>query len=136
MSDISSRNRPYAVVVYNVIGFFRTMSDNVAKQMKGFKRKPPSRRRHLVHKSGISRRRSSPVVRTLAYHARGPEKDNSLNLSCVSPRWAVWSILTKKLRNYRSVGKSLRRPIVLGCALKSFRKKISRFCFLKIGRSP
>ena len=45
-----------------VIGFFRTMSDNVAKQMKGFKRKLPSRRRHLSlaradtvrHKSGIS----------------------------------------------------------------------------------
>ena len=51
----------YAIVVY-FIGFFRTMSDNVAKQMKGFERKVPSRRRHLSlaradivrHKSGIS----------------------------------------------------------------------------------
>ena len=50
----------YAIVVY-FIGFFRTMSDNVAKQMKGFERKLPSRRRHLSlaradivrHKSGI-----------------------------------------------------------------------------------
>ena len=45
-----------------VIVFFRTMSDNVAKQIKGFERKLPSRRRHLSlaradtvrHKSGIS----------------------------------------------------------------------------------
>ena len=28
------------------------------------------------------------------------------------------------------------RAIVLGRALKSSRKKISRFCFFKIGRSP
>ena len=36
----------YAFGVY-FIGFFRTMSDNVAKQMKGFDRKLPSQRRHL-----------------------------------------------------------------------------------------
>ena len=49
-----------AIVVY-FIGFLRTMSDNVAKQMKGVERKQPSRRRHLSlaradivrHKSGI-----------------------------------------------------------------------------------
>ena len=51
----------YSIVVY-FIGFFRTMSDNVAKQMKGFERILPSRHRHLSlarvdivwHKSGLS----------------------------------------------------------------------------------
>ena len=55
-----SRDTP---LVYILSGFFRTMSDNVAKQMKGFDRKLPSQRRHLSlaradivrHKSGIGR---------------------------------------------------------------------------------
>ena len=61
-----SRKTPYSSgrvpFLYILSVFFRTMSDNVAKQMKGFERKLPSRRRHLSlagaaivrHKSGIS----------------------------------------------------------------------------------
>ena len=61
-----SRDTP----LYILSGFVRTMSDNVAKHMKGFERKLPSRRRHLSlaradivrHKSGISL--SSPGLTT------------------------------------------------------------------------
>ena len=62
-----SRDTP---LLYILWFFFRTMSDNVAKQIKGFERKPPSRRRQLClaravivrHKSGISL--SSPGLTT------------------------------------------------------------------------
>ena len=47
-----SRDTP---LVYILSVFFRTMSDNVAKQMKGFDRKLPSQRRHLsLSSSGLT----------------------------------------------------------------------------------
>ena len=106
----------YAIVVDSIFYLgFRAMSDNVAKQMKGFERKPPSRHLSLAqadtvrHKSGISL--SSPGLTTLA---RCQNKTTSK--------------IKSKQRRRTTVRKSLRnRPIVLGSALKSSREKSQDF---------
>ena len=69
----------------------------------------------------------------MAYHChRGFD---NIRLISVGPK-LYDKINENKQRRRNTVRKSLRRPIVLGSTLKSSRKKISRFCFLKIGRSP
>ena len=89
------------------------MSDNVAKQMKGVERKQPSRRRHLsLARADIVRHKSGIVIAWF---------DN------VRLRRGAKIKVNNAKGLPGTVRKSLRMPIVLGSALKSFRKKSPDF---------
>ena len=95
-------------LLYILSGFFRTMSDNVAKQMKGVERKQPSRRRHLsLARADIVRNKSGIVIAWF---------DNV--------RLRRGAKIKSKQRQRTTIRKSLRIPIVLGSALKSSRKNL------------